>query len=75
MTLAEQQTPELLTKLPPTAQAKLFDFAQFLIHKHGQAEFKLSAIDMLDEPLTEVSFQTVDEVRDYLNEERESRER
>lgn len=75
MTTTERQIIELLTKLPPTAQAELFDFAEFLLHKHGLIESSVSAVDILAEPLTETSFRTADEVRDYLNEERDSWER
>ena len=75
MTTAERQFLELITRLPPNAQSELFDFAEFLLHKHGQVGPSVSAIDILDEPLTETSFRTADEVRDYLNEERDSWER
>lgn len=75
MTIAERQILELMTKLPPIAQAELFDFAEFLLHKHGQVEQMVSALDILAEPLTETGFRTADEVRDYLNEERDSWER
>lgn len=70
MTTAERQILELMIKLPPKARAELFDFAEFLLHKHGQIERTVSALDILAEPLTETSFRTADDVRDYLNEER-----
>lgn len=70
MTTTKHQIIELLTQLPPTAQAELFDFAEFLLHKHRKVEATASALDILAEPLVETSFRTADEIRDYLNEER-----
>ena len=45
MTMAERQILELITKLPPTAQAELFDFAEFLLHNHGPSEQALSSLE------------------------------
>ncbi|MBC8163648.1 MAG: hypothetical protein H7Z42_20770 [Roseiflexaceae bacterium] len=59
----------------PWARAELFDFAAFLLHKHSQVEQAVLALDILAEPLTETSFRTANQVRDYLDEERNAWER
>jgi hypothetical protein len=71
MNTVERQVTELLAKLPPLAQAELVDFAEFLLAKHTQPR-TLSALDILSEPLSEVSFQNADEVQEYLNTERDA---
>lgn len=45
MIIAVRQILELITKLPPTAQAELFDFAEFLLHNHGPSEQALSSLE------------------------------
>lgn len=75
MTTAERHIIALLSKLSPLAQAQLVDFAEFLLHKHGAVDSAVSAADILAEPLTETGFRTAEEVRRYLDEERDSWER
>ena len=71
MNTVERRVTELLAKLPPLAQIELVDFAEFLLTKHTQPGV-LSALDILEEPLSEVSFQNADEVRAYLSTERDA---
>ncbi|NJM06831.1 DUF2281 domain-containing protein [Candidatus Gracilibacteria bacterium] len=75
MTTAERHIMQLVEKLPPSAQAELLDFAEFLVEKHGKSKLHLSVMDILSEPLNETGFQNAAEVKAYLGEERDAWER
>lgn len=73
MTTVQDLTVKLRT-LSPELLEDVETFIEFLLHKQ-QSQPKVSVLDLLVEPLEQHAFQTAEEVRAYLQAERESWDR
>jgi hypothetical protein len=74
MTIADKPLAELVSQLPPELQSSVRDFVEFLIEKRRRAS-QQSALDVLASSAGHRSFQSAQDVADYLSQERSSWER
>ena len=66
MATVEKSLTELVLELPPSLQAEVRDFVEFLLEKQRRSDAEQSALDILAASPGGQAFKNADEVRSYL---------